>query len=123
LAVRVPRDLPFQQILYARPVVVDDRVPRRVADRVGQHHVLAEDALERRTDAEQRSADAQVAGVGLELDAHRVPALERVLQQEVLRLDVRAGAPLRTLEPGPADLRPSMRGLDVEVARRADRTV
>src|SRR5262249_44880022 len=84
---------------------------------------VPEEALERRADAEQRSAHAQVARVGLELDPHRVPVLEGVPEQEVLRLDVRAGAPLPPLEPRPADLRAAVGRLDVEVARGADRTI
>src|ERR671934_1015122 len=74
----VALDLLLQQLPDPRPVVVDDRVPGRIADRVRQHHVLAEDPLEARADAEQRAAYAQVARVGLELDAHRAPRLERV---------------------------------------------
>jgi hypothetical protein len=37
----------------------------------GNTNVLAEDSLERRTDAEEGAPDAQVSSVGLELDAHR----------------------------------------------------
>jgi len=58
---------------------------------------------------------------GLELHAHRAPAVERVREQQVLRLDVRAGAPLRPLEPRPADFGPLVERLDVQIARRADR--
>src|SRR5262249_18422301 len=76
----VTLDLLLEQLLHPGPVVVDDGVPGRVADRVGEDHVLSEDPLERRADAEQRAAYAQVARVGLELDPHRAPALEGVAE-------------------------------------------
>src|SRR4030095_4276693 len=105
--------------LHTRPVVVDDRVPRGVANRVRKDHVLLEDPLERRPDAEECAAYAEIARVRLELHPHQSAPVERVREQEVLRLDVRSSPPLRPLEPGPADLRSTMEGLDVEVARRA----
>src|SRR6266511_3047068 len=61
----VALDLLLEQRLHAWPVVVDDRVPGRVANRIGQHHVLAEDPLERGSDAEECAADAQIPGVRL----------------------------------------------------------
>ena len=46
--------------------------------------------------------------------------LERVREQEELRLDVRAGAPGRRVEPRPADLDRAVLGPQREEARRAD---
>jgi hypothetical protein len=66
-------------------------------------------------------ARALVAGVGLELDANGAEALEGMLEQQQLRLDVDAGAPDLAREPRPADLEPPMLGHDREVASRADR--
>src|SRR5437773_318444 len=42
----MPLDLRQQHFLHARPVIVDDRIPRRVPDRVRQNHVLPEDPVE-----------------------------------------------------------------------------
>src|SRR6266545_524542 len=116
----VALDLLLEQRLHAWPVVVDDRVPGRVANRIGQHHVLAEDPLERGSDAEECAADAQIPGVRLELDAHYAPAFEGVPQEQVLRLYVRTGSPLRTVEPRPADLGAAVERFDVQISRRAD---
>src|SRR5262249_22003419 len=71
----VPLDLALEHRLHTRPVVVDDRVPGRVADRVRQLHVLAGDALEAGSDSQQRAAHTQVARIRLELDPHRAPLL------------------------------------------------
>ena len=73
-------ELPLEELLDPGPVVVDDRVPRRVADRIRQNHVLAEDPFECCADTEQRSAHPQITSIGLELDAHRAPGLECVAQ-------------------------------------------
>ena len=81
--------------------------------------MLVEDPLEARPDAEQRAPHAQVARVGLELDAHGAPLVEGAPQKEVLRLDVRAGSPVGAFEPGPADLGSAVNRLDVHEARRA----
>src|SRR6476469_5530684 len=59
----VARDLRLEHRRHPRPIVVDDRVPGRVADRVGQDHVLAGDPFEARPYPEESTADAQVAGV------------------------------------------------------------
>src|SRR5262249_54556719 len=50
-----------------------------------------------------------------ELDPLEPAALEGVSEEQVLRLDVRARAPLASLEPGPADLGPAVERLDVPV--------
>ena len=84
--------------LHGRPVVVDDRVPGGVAEAravVPDEHVLAEDAFELRGQRGQRAAGALVLRIGLELDAHAAEPLERVLEQQELRLDVRARRPGR----------------------------
>src|SRR2546427_9919938 len=53
------------------PVVVDDRVPRRVAElAVANEHVLAEDPLETGWQRLERAPRGLVQRVGLELDAH-----------------------------------------------------
>ena len=69
--------------------------------------------------AEQGPANAQVASIGLELDSLQATAVERVAEQEVLRLDVRAGPPLGALEPRPADLGAPVERLDVQIPGRA----
>src|SRR5262249_61027268 len=60
-----------------------------------------------------------VAGVSLELDALHPAALERVLEKEQLRLDVRSAPPGRPPEPGPADLHPTVLRRGTQVASRA----
>src|SRR3954451_17474957 len=56
--------------LDGRPLVVDDAVPGGVPNAVARHHhVLPEDALERRPDAEQCVPRRVVGRVGLEFDA------------------------------------------------------
>jgi hypothetical protein len=59
--------------------------------------VLVEDPLEARTDAEQCAPDAEVSRVGLELDPHCAPVVEGVAQEQIFRLDVRAGSPVGAL--------------------------
>ena len=83
---------PLEVRLHGRPVVVDDRVPGGVAQPlllVTREHVLPGDALELRGQCGQRAPRAVVQGVRLELHADAAEALERVLQQEDLGLDVR----------------------------------
>ena len=84
--------------------------------------MLPEHAVEPGADPEQRTSYAQVASVGLELDPHQARALERVLEQQKLGLDVRARAPVRPLEPRPADLRAPVERLDVHVPGRPHRS-
>ena len=64
---------------------------------------------------------ALVLRVRLELDPVAADRLERVPEQEVLRLDVRPRAPGRGVHPRVADLEPAMLGRQRHVARRADR--
>ena len=85
-----------------------------------QHHVLPRDPLELRAEREQRPARPLVAGVGLELDALEPAALERVLEQQHLRLDVRAGVPGRRAQPRPADLDAPVVRLVVQVPGRPE---
>ena len=65
--------------LDRRPLVVDHAVPGGVPDAAAGHdHVLAEDPLERRADAEQGRPRLLVVRVGLELDPPAAERLERV---------------------------------------------
>ena len=82
--------------------------------------MVAVDALEGRTERLEGTARALVLRVRLPLDAPAAPHLERVLQLEELRLDVRAGAPDGGVEPRPADLDGAVLGPEREEARRAD---
>ena len=100
----------LEPLLHRRPVVVGDRVPGRVARPGREHHVLAGDPLEPGAEREQRPARLLVPGVRLELDPLDPAVLEGVLEQEQLRLDVRARAPRRAAEPRPADLDPPVLG-------------
>ena len=62
-----------------------------------------------------------VAGVRLELDPLQAASLERVLEQQELRLDVRARPPGRPPQPRPADLDAPMLGRrQFEEPRRSD---
>ena len=74
----------------------------------------------RRAERFERAARALVQRVGLELDATASPRLERVAHLEQLRLDVRARAPGRRVEPRPADLDRAVLGAQREEPRRAD---
>src|SRR5918999_2744112 len=107
---------------HGRPLVVEDAVPGRVAAlAAADEHVLAMDALEAGRERLQRPAGALVQGVRLELDPPRAEPLERVLQQQQLRLDVRARVPRLTTQPRPADLEPPVLRSEREVARAAER--
>src|SRR5690349_5091012 len=95
----------LQVRLHLRPVLVRDRVVRRVADAldVGEH-VLAEDALKARADSRERGPRALVARVGLELDADAAELVEGKAEHEQLRLVVRSRAPVLRAQPRVADL-------------------
>ena len=74
----------------------------------------------RRAEAQQRAAGRLVLCRGLELDALAPERLERVLQQQELRLRV-DGRPLpRRGDPRETDLQPAMLAHDRVIARRAD---
>ena len=70
----------------------------------------------------ERGPRTLVQRVGLELDAAAAERLERVPEQEVLRLDVRAGSPGGRMHPRVADLEPEMLRREAQVARRARRS-
>jgi hypothetical protein len=71
--VRLPQlllELRAQRPLYALPVVVDHRVPRRVPPFAAAHdHVFAKDALELSRQRRKRGAGAAVVRIRLELDS------------------------------------------------------
>ena len=73
-----------------------------------------------RGDRSQRRPGAVVLRVGLELDPVHAERLERVAEEQVLRLGVRARAPRGRGVPGVPDLEPPVLGDDVQVAGRAD---
>ena len=70
--------------------------------------MVAQDALERRADPEQRRARRHVPSVGLEFDPLCIEGLERVRELEELRLAIGAGPLEGSTEPCPADLESSM---------------
>ena len=99
--------------LHRRPVVLGDRVPGRVARARRQHHVLA--ARSPRTARRARAAHPRVRSLRASvLNSTRCSPqpLEGVLEQQQLRLDVRAGAPRRGPQPRPADLDAPVLGHD-----------
>src|SRR6478736_6598944 len=108
--------------LHLRPVVVDHRVPGRVTPLAAAHElVLTRDALERRAHLLERGTRALVQGVGLELDAEVPLVLERVPQEEVLRLGVRVRPPGARVEPRVPYLDHAVFRPVVEEARMADK--
>src|SRR5829696_922892 len=118
---RLPRESAPQVRSDLGPLVVDDAVVSRVAVAVPAHdHVLAEGALEPRRERRESGPGPLVTRVGLELDAHATEVTEGVLEHEQLGLDVRAGPPVRRGEPGPADLQPTVRRPEGEIAGAAD---
>src|SRR5437763_15484145 len=114
----------FKARLHPRPVVVDDGVPRRVSPLAAAHqHVLAEHALELGRERGQRGPRARVRRLRLELDAEVALVLERMLQEEVLRLGIGAARPRVGNEPRIADLDPASVRPVLAVARVADETI
>ena len=111
----------FEQRQDLRPLIVDDREHRDVAQPgpVGAPRVLAEDTLERGADARDGAPRALVPRVGLDLHAGRAERLERVLEQEQLGRRIDAGAMPPAAVPGVPDLDAPVGRCDVEVARRA----
>src|SRR5207249_2330312 len=61
-----------------------------------------------------------VTGISLELDPLHPAALEGMLEEQQLCLDVGARAPRRAAEPGPADLDPAVLREVVQVAGGSD---
>src|SRR5438270_12059327 len=93
----------LQAALHLGPLAVEDGVVRRVARAaVRGRREGAQEAVEARAQALDGAARAGVALVGLEGDAEAAPGLERVAEQQQLRLRV-GGGPLRLLrKPGVA---------------------
>src|SRR5579875_1152312 len=116
-----PPEPPLEARLHLRPVVVDHRVPRRVAPlAAADEHVLAEDPLEPRRERGEGGPRPLVRRVGLELDPEVALLLERVPQEEVLRLGVRARSPRPWVEPRVPDLDDAVLRPVVEEARVPD---
>ena len=84
-------------------------------------HVLAEDSLELGRQRLERAPGLDVPRVGLELDAHAAAALERVLEQQQLRLRVGAAVPGLAREPCVADLDATVLRSEVQEARAAEK--
>jgi hypothetical protein len=82
--------------------------------------VLPVDPFELGGDRRQRRSSPLVLGVRLELDAQRAGVLERVPQEQVLRLGVRARAPGGRVQPRVPDLQPAVLRSERQVARRAN---
>src|SRR5438552_2907189 len=82
---------------------------------------LAVHALEPGRQRGESAARAVVLRVGLELDASAPELFERVPEQEVLRLHVRARAPRGRAHPGGADLEPEVLRREAHVAGRPHR--
>src|SRR4029079_9960480 len=102
-----------------RPGLDGDRVPGRVAPlAAADDHVPTVDTLELGGNRRQCRAGALVQRVGLELDAQAAELLERVSQEQVLRLGVRARAPGGRVQPGVADLEAPVLGRERHVAGR-----
>src|SRR2546423_14343645 len=117
IVMRLPGESRFESRLHDRPVLVDHCVPRGVAPLSPAHeHVPAKHSLERRRQARQRGTCPSVRRVRLELDAREALLLERVLQQEILRLRVRARPPSRRRQPRVPDLDHAVALVHVEVA-------
>src|SRR6266540_190126 len=83
---RSSRETRLESRLDLGPLLRDDTEVGGMADRtVGHDHVVAEDPLERRTDAGERVARSFVVVMGLELDPVGAERLERMRQLEELR--------------------------------------
>src|SRR6059058_4643655 len=116
------REPALERGLHLRPLVVDDAVPGGVAtDLAADEHVLAMDPLELGRQRRQSGARAFVLRIGLELDPDALELLERMSQEEVLRLDVRARPPGGRNHPRVPDLEPPVLGNDRQIARASDR--
>src|SRR5437762_7098435 len=112
-------DPAFERGLHVGPVVVDHGIPRRVAPlAAADDHVLAVDPFELCRQRGEGPAGTLVFRIGLELDPAKRQLLERVPQQQVLRLDVGARVPRRRVIPRVPDLDPEMLRLLHQVARR-----
>src|SRR5213076_887899 len=106
-----------------RPLVVGDRVPRRVAVASLDHLVLAEDALEREPEALGRPPRGGVERVALPLEAAVAEVIERVAREQVDRLAGRGRALEREAEPDMADLDDTELGRDAQVGGEPERAL
>ena len=95
-----------------RPLVVEHRVPGRVAVPPLDDHVLAEDALEREPEPFGRRARPGVQRVALPFHAAVAQLVERFLQHQVHGLGVRAGALRTGRVPDVAELQVAHRRVD-----------
>ena len=103
-----------------RPVVVDHGVLRCGAPAVAPAAVLAEKALERRTEFGDRSPRLSIVLVGVPDDADHSAVLEGVVQQKVFRGRVDRSALCLIGVERVADRDRAVGLIDVVVARRSD---
>jgi hypothetical protein len=111
----------FERQFYLWPFAIDhteiDAVPE---PSVRLDHVISKDPFLLRSDSREGGAGFLVEGIGLEFDPYTTELLECVTKQEVLRFCIDGCALVCGGDPGPADFKPPMGWLYIQVTGRAN---
>ena len=122
MRVRQPaREPRLEPRLHRRPLGVDDRVGRGIAQAAVRHDpVIAQEAIELGAQPLDRRARLRVLLVRSQVHRDAFQRLERMAKHQVLGFGVDRRALERLADPGRADLQPPVQCLDVHVARGPD---
>src|SRR5258707_10058277 len=115
------RQPPFERGLPGRPLGFQHREPGGIAAAALDDHVVAENALERKTETERGAARRGIEGIAFPLVAAKPKRLENIARQEILRLRGERCALERRTEQDVADLDDPHVGLDPQERRKPER--